>query len=139
MPTGDKYFTPERAQRSLVLCRRIVRDLLDEGETLTCLGELLEATEAAGRALRARLIREELSEAIRRYQGLYEELRELGAELVDPRAGVLEFPCRINGSELRLTWRYGDACLSGWHEVGQCAAAARPLKTLSAAVSSWVS
>lgn len=130
MTYKSRYFTLRRAGRALVLIKRIVADILDDAPRMRELQELLEAAERAGRDEQARFVRADLAGVAERYQRCLGELDDLGVELVDVDLGVVEFPCIADGVEVRLCWRFGRGELVGWHEVGQCYAACRPIGSL---------
>ena len=132
MATKSRYFTPRRASRALVLIKRIVADILDDAPRMRELQELLEAAERAGRDEQAQFVRANLAGVTERYQRCLGELDDLGVELVDVDLGVVEFPCIADRVEVRLCWRFGRRELVGWHEVGQCYAACRPIGSLPA-------
>jgi hypothetical protein len=48
---------------------------------------------------------------------LERELRQLGIELKDHYIGLIDFPCRLNGREVYLCWRLGEADVAFWHEL----------------------
>ena len=45
------------------------------------------------------------------------ELEELGIELKDARAGLIDFPCWMDGHEVYLCWRLGEPEVAYWHEL----------------------
>ena len=105
------WFTPETAQRILVLVRPAVDDLLriyhemerrrpdrvrPDGRVdptyFRLLVDLCRTLERIGRA---------------------------GVQVKDPREGLLDFPARRDGREVLLCWKVGEATLDHWHEIDQ--------------------
>jgi hypothetical protein len=52
-----------------------------------------------------------------RLQMLVEELKAVGAELKDPRAGLIDFIGRHQGHDVCLCWRLGEERVSFFHEM----------------------
>ena len=48
-----------------------------------------------------------------------EELDGLGVELVDVRAGEIDFPTRINGRSAAFSWKAGEDAVGHWHYKGE--------------------
>ena len=120
-PRGGRtrWFSLARANRSLVLVKRIVADLVRWHRRLHECQETLEAAQAAGLGPLADDAREQLllaGEGVRRCAG---ELRDVGAEVEDVRPGVIDFPARAGRREIRLCWRCGEPGVRYWHELGE--------------------
>jgi hypothetical protein len=62
--------------------------------------------------IRAQVERDQ--ERMREYEG---ELKSLGVELKDYYTGLIDFPCRMDGREVYLCWRLGEAEVAHWHEI----------------------
>jgi hypothetical protein len=118
-PTRRPSYTPLRAARALVLVKRIVEDLVRAHHRAAALHEAVEQAESACMAHRAALAREELLAASEIAARCREELDELGIEVEDERLGVVDFPARAAGREVRLCWQWGEAAVAWWHEVGE--------------------
>ncbi|MBS3734405.1 MAG: DUF2203 domain-containing protein [Phycisphaerae bacterium] len=132
-----RWFTPQQADRALVLVRRVLADIVTLYRRLLDLQEAVEATEgAAGGSAAA--AREELIDTAERLHGCLAELDEIGVELKDWDRGVVDFPCRAGGREVRLCWRRGEPSVAHWHDVHpdsgtygrNCADDRHPLRTL---------
>src|SRR5262249_33900136 len=52
-----------------------------------------------------------------RMEELVGELRQLGVELKDFFAGLVDFPCWMDGREVYLCWKQGEPEVAHWHEV----------------------
>ncbi len=117
-----KLYTPESANRTLPLVRRIVedmvaaylrwRDVAREYEVLAA-GSRPDKLQARGDALRR-----ELDEHAREIDSYERELDELGIR-VPPGAhdrGLVDFPCEMDGRPVFLCWKLGEPAVAFWHE-----------------------
>lgn len=112
-----KYFTIESANRSLVLVRRIVTEIVAGYRELM---ERRDALEATQRRLRDEETEERLADLQRcadRLNKLHAELVEIGCELKDWQSGLIDFPARHEGRDVLLCWRNGEESVSHWHEI----------------------
>jgi hypothetical protein len=50
-------------------------------------------------------------------RGFVSELAALGVELKDSTIGLIDFPGLIDGREVCLCWKLGEAEVAFWHEV----------------------
>ena len=125
-----RLFTPERAGRAIVLVKRIVEDMVRSHHRAQDLQESLEAAQSAGRWLLAAGAAEELLRVAATFRQCLRELDEVGAEVKDWRLGVVDFPARDHGREIRLCWRWGERGVAWWHEADEGCAERRPLATL---------
>lgn len=110
-----RWYSLSQANRSLVLIRRIVQDIVREHARVVELQELVELTDTRSSA-RARA-GTDLRETIQRLGAHLQELDELGVLLIDYAAGAVEFPCQEAGREVFLSWQAGQERISAWHEV----------------------
>ena len=123
-------FTVDRANRALVLVRRIVADIVGEYPRVADLQEAAEAACAAGNRTHEAEARKELVGTIDRLHTCLEELDDVGAELKDFQQGVVDFPCVIDGEHVCLCWRHGEARIEHWHELGAGFAERQPIAFL---------
>lgn len=106
-----KYFTPYEANKRLPLIKKIVAEILQNGQALQNLvrqdPSLLQSAEG--------LKREAEVEALLR------ELEELGCFYKDWnfQMGLVDFPSVINGKEVFLCWRSDEEGLQWYHDVTQ--------------------
>jgi hypothetical protein len=120
------YFTPDQADRALVLVKRIAADIV---RRYARLGDLQEALEiAAGPA--GEDVRSELLDTIERLQTHLEELDDIGVELVDWSRGIVNFPAKVDGRCVLLCWEPGQDRITYWHEVEDGLAGRQPIETL---------
>lgn len=125
------FFTPQQADRALVLIRRIVSDVTGLYAHLLDLQETVEAADGVGNAPGA-AARDDLVRTAERLHDCLEELDELGIELTDWDRGVVDFPCIAGGREVRLCWGQGERSICHWHEVHECGGVRYSLETLPA-------
>jgi hypothetical protein len=122
--SGKKYFTPEEANATLPLLRVILRDVtqlaLQVRERHERLGRIRAADgEALSRAHAEELdgLRSGLERAREQMTEYEQELRGLGVELKDYFTGLIDFPARMDGREVYLCWKLGEAEVAHWHEL----------------------
>lgn len=114
-------FTPEHANRTLPLVRKIVEDIVQEHrrwrETileLDLVASTARSTEPRDRSDELERTAQALAREIDGYQ---RELEALGIQLKDKRLGLVDFPSEMNGRHVLLCWRLGEAEVQYWHEV----------------------
>ncbi|MGE3164906.1 MAG: DUF2203 domain-containing protein [Planctomycetota bacterium] len=102
-----RKFTPEQANRTLPLVRRIVADLLRRGQQLDRLSKEQEAPDTLRQM---ELVNDEL-------RALAEELEEIGCLFKDWnfRTGLVDFPAEIDGEEVLLCWRSDEERVEWYH------------------------
>lgn len=114
-------FTPEHANRTLPLVRKIVEDIVQQHrrwrETileLDLVASTPRGTDPRGRAEELERNAQTLAKEIEGYQ---RELEALGIQLKDKRLGLVDFPSEMNGRHVLLCWRLGEGDVQFWHEV----------------------
>jgi hypothetical protein len=119
-----KLFTPAEANAALPLVTAIVRDIADLARTLHDRQERLARLGPPNRGGLSDAYREELQQVQtelerdeERMREYIRELLDLGVELKDPFTGLIDFPAWINGREVYLCWRLGEAEVAHWHEL----------------------
>jgi hypothetical protein len=107
-----KYFTPEEANRTLPLVRKIVKDILDysfELKTIsdTTPGDLEENPEA--------------SYLISSIKGFMRELEDIGCYYKDWNfsIGLVDFPAIIEGNEVYLCWKSDEESILYYHGIDE--------------------
>jgi len=116
-----RRFTPELANKSLPLVKRIVADILDRGRRLK--RELAERTPSDTDAeQRIAVLRKELLELI-------DELERIGCFYRDPGFGVglVDFPAEIDGQPVHLCWRSDEDSVRYYHPVNSGYVGRRPI------------
>jgi hypothetical protein len=119
----SKRFTLGEAQRLLPRVERLLQD------AVRLKPELEEATAAMtrikervhmmggtfidrGAASEARDRRDSSSKALRK---AVEEILELGVQIKDIEAGLVDFPTRFRGRDVYLCWKLGESDIEYWH------------------------
>ncbi len=125
-----RLFSIEHANKSLVLVRRIVEDVIDSHQKLVDYQEILETAQRndhGGEALRTRKAMMVVVEKIRR---CLSEANQVGVEVRDWSLGIVDYPAMVGCKEIRLCWRYGEESIEFWHEVGECFAGRKEIAQL---------
>lgn len=113
------------ARRMLPLVRSIVTDIVDTQRKLARLATERDALDDSRRALdwnsrqRRYAVHDEVSNAEKSLATAVTELDALGVTLVDPAAGQVEFPTRINGRQAVFSWQVGEDGVSHWRYTGE--------------------
>ncbi len=130
---AKKYFAPAEANQMLPLVRAIVKDIVELARSAedreTRLGRLRKDGVAMGIITRPQLEEEESAyeREVERLHECISELAQLGVELKDMRTGLIDFPGRMDGREVCLCWKLGEADLAWWHEVNEGFRGRQPL------------
>lgn len=114
---SQKYFTISKANRALVLVRRIVADIVADSHELRELKEAYQKHEAMGKSTLAEEKRQHYVRVFNHLAELREELEEIGCELKDYESGLVDFPALLDGRKVLLCWKLGEARIEHWHEV----------------------
>lgn len=118
-----RLYTPELANRSLALVRRIATELRDAAREVQRLWLLLQRPGASN----ADAHRQQLHDARQRYDELGRELEQLGVEVKDPLSGLLDFRARRGDEVVYLCWQVGEDRVDHWHTLEGGYPARRPL------------
>ncbi len=121
---GKKYFTVAEANATLPLVRAVVRDITELARSWRERQEHLNRIQPGKRGALSEAHQEELlqvhaeyerdQERMREYE---QELKQLGVELKDYFTGLIDFPAWMDGREVYLCWRLGEAEVAHWHEL----------------------
>lgn len=105
-----KYFTPEEARKTLPLVKRILRDIINSGETMRA-----RAAEIQGNVIEDPEI-QSIAAAINDYMA---ELEEIGCYYKDWNftIGLVDFPSIIHGKEVMLCWRSDEDEIKYYHDM----------------------
>jgi hypothetical protein len=125
-----RVFSLPEAQRSLVLIKRIVTDVIFEYSRMIELQEQLEAAEEAEAVEQSDLARMDLIRSAGRLRTCLDELDDVGVELKDWALGVVDFPSFAAGRAICLCWQYGQDRIEYWHEVDATFADRQPIADL---------
>ena len=128
---GDvKYFSLEQADRSLVLLRRIVGEVVTEYAVLLEMEEMIESAEQNGHHGQLETARKRLVDTVDNLQGCLEELEQMGVDLRDFSRGIVDFPYMHDGRTISLCWLLGEQHVSHWHEREAGFACRQPISLL---------
>lgn len=121
MSSSVKYFTPEEANQTLPLVRRIVSDILKTGKDIRSLS--LEGPKRPGTEAELNRFMDQLDE-------LFEELESLGCSYKDWNfsEGLVDFPALIGGKEVFLCWRSDEPELRYYHDLESGFTGRKPIK-----------
>lgn len=124
---GKRYFSAPEANRTLVLVRRIVSDIVNHYRELRQLRDAYQVQSQVGGAVIAEQARQRYIDLADRLAELRIELEEIGCELKDFEMGLVDFPSRRDGREVFLCWKLGEPAVSYWHEMKAGYAGRHPL------------
>jgi hypothetical protein len=115
VPDADRrFFTIDEANRALAYVSRIAHDIQESYRQATALQERLDHDVPADDV---ETIRGDYEQAIARLNRYVEELHDVGVELKDYEAGLIDFPAMHEGREICLCWRSGEDHIHAWHEL----------------------
>ncbi len=131
MVTATKHFTPEEAQRTLPLVRKIVGDILNTSREIRLLTDdkngIVENDP-------------QIKRMVNDIQGFISELEEIGCYYKDWNfsMGLVDFPAVIDGKEVFLCWRNDEDDIKYYHaiEAGYAGRRVIPQRYVSGEVSS---
>ena len=106
-----KFFTPEKATKTLPLVKTIVSDILKKGQ---CLRSLVEKAEDPQVTTACTELQNQIEE-------LMEELEKLGCFYKDWnfQIGLVDFPSIIDGEKVLLCWRSDEQKLLWYHSFAE--------------------
>lgn len=129
-----RYFTREEANELLpavkVLAERMVahRGALEQAQAR--LGGYLEKIAGNGGGLPPAELAD-AHEAVEREAGgiarCVEGIQELGAMVKDVGEGLVDFPAKLEGADVLLCWKLGEAQIAHWHGPDEGFAGRKPL------------
>ena len=121
-----RRFTLEQANRALPLVRRVVDDIVQTREEATQLQSRLESAGAKDQ----KRIQQDLDVAIDKLHAYLDELTEIGCELKDFQAGLVDFIGHHQGREVNLCWKLGEEKIAYFHELSSGFAGRIPVTKL---------
>jgi hypothetical protein len=135
-PTERRSFTVAAANQTLPLVRAIVQDIVvlygDVTERKRRLAGLRKRNprDRGADPYREEVeqIKDELDKDVARLEGYVAELSEIGIELKDPAAGVVDFPTQMDGESAFLCWQLGETEVQFWHGAQVGVAGKQPLQ-----------
>jgi hypothetical protein len=131
----QRLYTPAQANAALTLVRAIVQDIVNLSRDLRDREERSSVNRPGGPGRLSAAHEEELQQGARdlerdqeRMRDLIAELADLGVELKDDFTGLIDFRSRMDGREVYLCWRLGEASVAFWHELDAGFAGRQKLK-----------
>ncbi len=129
----SRFFTVSEADRSLVLVRRIVEDIVNNHARLLEWQESFENAQSHGQRHQADDARLKLIDAADKIRSCLDELAVIGVEVKDWALGIVDFPARHEGREVLLCWRWGEPNVAFWHEINEGFSGRKAVAQLEAA------
>jgi hypothetical protein len=115
------------------LVKRVVGDIVrTHGQALKCQQQLEKL--AGGRDKNVKdqqqQLQSGLESAMTKLEDYVDELTEIGCELKDYQAGLIDFTGRHKGHDVCLCWKLGEEEVGFWHEQEAGFAGRQPVATL---------
>ena len=127
----NQPWTVERANRALLLLRRIAEDLVrtyGEWRGLMDRFELRSANATPARPdPELELLQRGIQRAAAEIEGFVKELDQLGVECKAMDRGLFDFPAEREGRAVYLCWLRGEPAVTHWHELDAGFAGRQPL------------
>jgi hypothetical protein len=121
-----RHFTLDQANALVPAVDRVLREVRGAHARLVTAGhdaELAVRAETTGGAWPGR----EHARATLMLSLGFEHLEDLGVLVRDVERGIVDFPALMDGREVYLCWRFGEAAITHWHELHSGIAGRRPL------------
>jgi hypothetical protein len=117
-----RRFTLAEANRSLPLVKRIVGDIVKTHALAMNLQHEIERQAGSGKSNKSQAptmagMQEQLDSAMHKLEDFVDELSEIGCELKDYQAGLIDFVGRHEGRDVYLCWKLGEDHITHWHEL----------------------
>ncbi len=124
---AKRFFTPEQANSTLPLVRRIVSDIVAQYQQLEHLQKRRQKLPVQDRPDEVRALDTVAAQGVQRLNDLIEEINLIGCELKDWTIGLVDFPAILDGREVYLCWKLGEEQIGHWHEVHAGAMGRQPV------------
>ena len=104
-----KIFTPQEANQTLPLVKKVVEDILNLGHQLRALSAKIGADAQDD---------PEIIRLMDQLEELFEELESIGCSYKDWNfsVGLVDFPTKIHGNEVMLCWRSDENEIRYYHD-----------------------
>jgi hypothetical protein len=118
-----KTFTVEEAQSLLPVLESLLKRAIESkraaDEVEAGLGELARRVAISG-GMRVDVgsvtkLRAEMEAHLQRARESMAEIDSIGVQVKDLEAGLLDFPCTLDGEVVLLCWRMGEPSIEHWH------------------------
>jgi hypothetical protein len=124
-----RRFSLEEANRSLPLVKRVVGDIVKTHALAMKLQHELERQGATKNSASASM-QAQLDASMTQLEDFVDELSEIGCELKDYQAGLIDFVGRHEGRDVYLCWKLGEERVTHWHELDSGFAGRQPVSKL---------
>lgn len=132
---SDKFFTLEEAEGLLPQLEVWLRTIVDCKKKIAAIeiefSELLaRVTNSGGASLDVRAWIDRKREEETAGDDLRSAARlvmDTGAQIKDLDMGLIDFPCRIDGSEINLCWKLGESSIGFWHGMDEGFSGRKPI------------
>jgi hypothetical protein len=121
-----RRFTLEQANKSLPLVRRIVTDIVRTHAEASRLQQQFDRLNARDQ----KSMQQRVEAVMHRLEDYVDELSEIGCELKDYQAGLIDFTGRHDGRDISLCWKLGEEKITHWHEIDAGFAGRKPVSLL---------
>jgi hypothetical protein len=111
-----RRFTLDEANRSLPLVKRVVGDIVKTHALALKLQHEIER-QAATKQPSPVTLQGQLDTCMAKLEDFVDELAEIGCELKDYQAGLIDFVGRHEGRDVYLCWKLGEEHITHWHEL----------------------
>jgi len=111
-------FSLRRANRALVLVRRIVADVVAEHSRMLELQEMLELEQRHGPVDYLERVKKVMAVSVKRLRRYLGELDAVGVHIQDCSRGRVDFPARVAGRDVVFCWELGEDAIAYWHPPG---------------------
>ena len=127
-----RRFTLAEANRALPLVQRIVNDIVKTHALATRLQKEVERQSSAKHQQQQQQasIQGQLDACTNKLEDFVDELSEIGCELKDYQAGLIDFVGRHEGRDVYLCWKLGEDRIMHWHELDSGFAGRQPVGKL---------
>jgi hypothetical protein len=118
--SAQRLFTANEANATLPLVRRIVTDILEQGQTARAAAESTIDNPEAERVVQ---------EAVCELRNLFDELESIGCSYRDWNfeIGLVDFPAKVDGEDVLLCWRSDEPSVAHYHGVHAGYAGRKPI------------
>jgi hypothetical protein len=112
-----RRFTLDQANRSLPLVKRVVGDIVKTHALAMKLQHEIERPGKQAQAAQSGNFQEQLDSCMTKLEDFVDELSEIGCELKDYQAGLIDFVGQHEGRDVYLCWKLGEERITHWHEL----------------------
>jgi hypothetical protein len=132
---ANRSFTLEEAQSLLSVLESLLRTAIDGKKLIEAvdneLQELAHRVFLSGGLLvnivQVARRKAEREKTIQRVKDALAEIDSTGVQVKDLDAGLLDFPCEVEGRIVLLCWKLGEKGITHWHDTGEGFAGRKPI------------